>query len=95
MSFWVINLKFWEDMEMGNQQALKKAANQNKVSPKISARYWLLDQRVSNTVQIYDTHTRQYLILPALEIARDRAMIGCFHPEEAFMIGVIAGHASC
>lgn len=64
-----------------------------KMIAEIAVRYRLLDQRVNNTVQIYDTLMEQYMIMPALDIAKDRIMIRSFYPEEACMIGVIAGQA--
>lgn len=56
-------------------------------------RYRLLDQRRFNRVTILDEDTGQCMIMPALDIARNRTMIREFYAEEACLIGVIAGQA--
>ncbi len=78
---------------MSIKQSICVAKNSQKSETQQGVRYWLLDQRLHNTVQIYDVVTKQYLILPALRIAKNRDMIRAFYPEEACMIGIIAGQA--
>lgn len=77
------------------EQVEAKAKNENNVKVKvdIEVRYRLLDQRLHNTVQIYDAATGKHSVLPALTIAKDRNMIRAFYPDEACMIGLIAGQA--
>lgn len=70
---------------------MSKNYTNSRAAPTV--RYRLLDQRRFNRVTILDKVTDQRMIMPALDIARNSTMIKGFYPEEACLIGVIAGQA--